>query len=199
MENIFSDKELSVSRILKETALKQKAKVFWFTGLSGAGKSTLAKSFEEKLMKAGYTTAILDGDNVRASINKDLGFSLDDRMENIRRVAHMAKLFRDNGLIAIVSFISPTNEIRRQAKKIIGADDFIEVYLNAPLAVCEERDVKGLYKKARKGEIPEFSGISSPFEIPEEPALIVQSGTCKLEECADKLFNFSKNFIEQIK
>lgn len=192
MDNIYANEKLGIARKLKESSLNQNAKVFWFSGLSGSGKSTLAQSFEKKLFAAGYTVVILDGDNIRSGINIDLGFSLTDRMENIRRVAHLAKLFLDNGIIVIVSFISPTNNIREQARQIIGTDDFVEVYINAALSTCENRDVKGLYQKARNGEIKDFSGISSPFEAPLNPHIEIRTDDTLVDDCTDKLFNFGK-------
>lgn len=199
MDNIFHNDKLSISRELKESKFKQNAKVFWYTGLSGSGKSTLAQSFEKKLFAAGYTTIVLDGDNIRSGINNDLGFSLSDRLENIRRVAYIAKLLLDNGVIVIVSFISPTINIREHAKQIIGIDNFLEVYINSPLAVCEMRDVKGLYKKARSGELKEFSGISSPFEAPVHPAIEIDTNGTTVKDCVDKLFTFGSQVLSHSK
>ncbi len=160
-----------LSRSDKETFLKQRSVVVWLTGLSGSGKSTIAQALEKQLHEAGYFTKLLDGDNIRVGLNKNLGFSEEDRTENIRRIAEAAKLFSDGGIITLCSFVSPTNQIRNMAREIIGQDDFLEVYVNAPLEVCEDRDVKGLYQKARAGEIKQFTGIDSPFEAPESPFL----------------------------
>ena len=162
-------------RKAKEIYLKQKAKVIWFTGLSGSGKTTLASLLEKRLFELNYFCQILDGDNVRSGINHNLRFTEEDRMENIRRIAEVSKLFMNCGIILICAFISPTEEIREIAKGIIGEDDFIEVFVNTPLDVCEQRDPKGLYKKARAGEIKNFTGISSPFEEPNNPFIEVDN------------------------
>ena len=151
-------------------------------GPSGSGKSTLAIALERELYQNGILCRILDGDNIRSGINNNLGFSEADRIENIRRIAEVSKLFVDCGIVTIAAFISPTNEIRQMAADIIGKDDFMEIYVSTPLEVCEKRDVKGLYKKARKGEIKDFTGISSPFEIPEQPDLTIDTSTQSLEE-----------------
>lgn len=143
--------------------------MIWFTGLSGSGKTTLASLLEKRLFELNYFCQILDGDNVRSGINKNLQFTEKDRMENIRRVAEVSKLFMNCGIILICAFISPTKEMRDMAKEIIGEDDFLEIFVNTPLNICEQRDSKGLYKKARKGEIKNFTGISSPFEAPKSP------------------------------
>ena len=166
----------------KEKLLNQKAKVIWMTGLSGAGKTTIGAGIERELNKRGYLTQVLDGDNIRSGINNNLGFSADDRFENIRRIAEVSKLFLNCGIICINSFISPTKAIRAMAKKIIGEDDFIEVYVNAPLEVCEQRDVKGLYQKARDGKIKDFTGIDSPFEVPENPAIEIKTDQLSIDE-----------------
>ena len=165
-ENIHPIFDVLISRKEQELLLNQKGKVFWFTGLSGSGKSTIAAAFERTLYERGFFVKVLDGDNIRSGINKNLGFSLEDRTENIRRIAEVAKLFLDSGVIVLCSFVSPTREIRDYAKNIIGIDDFVEVFVDTPLEVCEQRDVKGLYKKARAGEIKGFTGIDSPFEPP---------------------------------
>lgn len=185
-----------MSRSEKEAFLKQKAKVIWLTGLSGAGKSTLAAGLEKGLAGLGYFTKVLDGDNVRKGINNNLGFSEEDRMENIRRIAEVSKLFKDSGIITINSFVSPTIAIRNLAKDIIGNEDFIEVYVNAPIQVCEERDVKGLYKKARAGEIKDFTGISSPFEAPVNPNLEIKTAEQSIEESVSKLIDFIIPFLK---
>src|SRR5699024_8136413 len=151
----------------KERQLDQKAFVIWMVGLSGSGKSTLARSFEQNLHKAGYMTQLLDGDNLRVGINNNLGFSQEDRIENIRRAAEVSKLFADWCMNTICSLIMPTKEIRNMAKNIIGKEQFYEVFVNCPLEICEQPDVKGLYAKARRGEIKDFTGISAPFEAPE--------------------------------
>ncbi len=175
-DNIFPDPQLIKKwRYAKENRLKQKGKVFWMTGLSGAGKSTLANILAGNLWERGFFVEILDGDNLRSGLCSDLDFSIEAREENIRRVAEVAKLLVANGIIVIVSFISPTRKIRALAKKIIGKNDFVEIYINTSLEVCEERDVKGLYKKARKGEISDFTGIHSPFEAPGYPDIEIST------------------------
>jgi adenylylsulfate kinase len=172
-----------------EKKLTQKANVLWFTGLSGAGKTTLARALEQKLFENGKLVKVLDGDVLRSGINNNLSFTLEDRLENIRRVAEIAKLFADSGFIVIVAFISPMQAMRDYAKSIIGNDLFNEIYINTPLSLCEERDVKGLYKKARTGEIPNFTGISSPYEIPLKPYLIVSTEFDTIEESLSFLYN----------
>jgi adenylylsulfate kinase len=157
------------------------------TGLSGSGKSTLAIALERRLHEEGRFCVVLDGDNVRSGINSNLGFSDADRMENIRRVAEVAKLFVQNGIICICTFVSPTTAIREQARTIIGAGDFVEVFIDTPLAICEQRDVKGLYAKARKGEMKDFTGISAPFEAPEKPAVRITTAAQSEEESTDQL------------
>lgn len=162
-------------RTAKEIYLKQKAKVIWFTGLSGSGKTTLASLLEKRLFEINYFCQILDGDNVRSGINKNLRFTEEDRLENIRRIAEVSKLFMNCGIILICAFISPTREMREMAKEIIGEDDFLEIFVNTPIEVCEKRDPKGLYKKARAGEIKNFTGISAPYEIPDNPFFVVDN------------------------
>ncbi|OFY49536.1 MAG: adenylyl-sulfate kinase [Bacteroidetes bacterium GWF2_41_31] len=171
-----------LDRQAKERLLRQNSRVIWLTGLSGAGKTTIARQFEIELNKMGYLTQILDGDNVRTGINNNLGFSEDDRFENIRRIAEVSKLFLDCGIICINSFISPTKKIRQMARDIIGSENFIEVYVNASLAVCEKRDTKGLYQKARAGEIRNFTGIGAPFEPPEHPDIELKTDTPTIAE-----------------
>jgi adenylylsulfate kinase len=161
----------------RERLLNQRAKVIWFTGLSGAGKSTLAAALEKELYSRGFLCKLLDGDNIRAGINNNLGFTEENRKENIRRIAEVCKLFLNCG-----AFISPTNKIRKLARSIIGEDDFIEIFVNPPLQVCEQRDTKGLYKKARKGEIKNFTGISAPFEAPENQDLVIDTSMVGVEE-----------------
>ncbi|MCB0284500.1 MAG: adenylyl-sulfate kinase [Calditrichaeota bacterium] len=177
-----------VQREAKEQLLNQNARVFWMTGLSGSGKSTIAIAVEKKLHEFGFLTQILDGDNIRSGINNNLGFSDGDRKENIRRIAEVSKLFVNCGIITINSFVSPTIEIRNLARSIIG-DDFFEIYINAPLEVCEKRDVKGLYKKARNGEIKDFTGIDAPFEAPENPDLEINTANLSVEQSVEKVLN----------
>lgn len=171
----------------KEELLGQRSVMIWFTGLSGSGKSTVAIALERELHRRGLLCRILDGDNIRSGINNNLGFSEADRIENIRRIAEVGKLFIDTGIITIAAFISPNNDIREMASAIIGKDDFLEIFVNTPLEVCEERDVKGLYAKARRGEIKNFTGISAPFEAPEHPALTLDTSKLTLEESVNRL------------
>ena len=165
----------------KERLLGQRGLMVWFTGLSGSGKSTLAVALEQALQSRGLLCRILDGDNIRSGINKNLGFSAEDRVENIRRIAEVGKLFVETGIITISAFISPLRELRAMAADIIGKEDFMEVYVSTPLAECERRDVKGLYAKARRGEIRDFTGISAPFESPEHPALSLNTEALSVE------------------
>jgi adenylylsulfate kinase len=188
--NIHTIFERLVQREDRERLLEQKAKVFWLTGLSGSGKSTLAAGLQRALHAQGKLVYVLDGDNVRAGINNNLGFSEADRTENIRRIAEAAKLFLDAGIITVCSFVSPTNELRALAKNIIGENDFLEIYINAPLAKCEERDVKGLYAKARKGEIKDFTGVNAPFEAPEFPSLELKTDAQNEDDCVHTLLTF---------
>ena len=184
-----------LQRADRELRLQQKSKVVWLTGLSGSGKSTIAQALERKLYNEGFFAQVLDGDNIRSGINNNLGFSIEDRQENIRRIAEIAKLYLQSGIITINSFISPTKSIRAFAKQIVGADDFIEIYINAPLEVCEQRDVKGLYQKARKGEIKGFTGIDSPYEAPENPALEIRTDELDLEKSVEKIFEYIFPYI----
>ena len=176
-----------LSRQDKEELLKQHGVMIWFTGLSGSGKSTIAIALERELHKRGLLCRILDGDNIRSGINNNLGFTEADRIENIRRIAEVSKLFVDTGIITIAAFISPSNDIREMAANIIGKDDFLEVYVSTPIEECERRDVKGLYAKARRGEIKNFTGISAPFEAPAQPALVLDTSALSLEESVNKL------------
>lgn len=188
LENIHPIFGRLVTRQEQERLLNQNGKVFWFTGLSGSGKSTIAIGFERKLFKEGYFVKVLDGDNIRTGINRNLGFSLEDRKENIRRIAEVAKLFVDSGVIVLCAFVSPTHEIRNQARQIIGEKDFYEVFIDTPLEICEQRDVKGLYKKARAGEIKGFTGIDSPYEPPHDPSFIISTVDKDVDQCVKELF-----------
>jgi adenylylsulfate kinase len=189
MKLFFSDKK-PVGRSDKELRLKQKSKVLWMTGLSGSGKTTIGLALEKELCKREFLVMLLDGDLVRTGINNNLKFSMEDRKENIRRIAEVNKLFVNCGIVTINCFISPTNEIRTMAKNIIGRDDFLEVFISAPLEICETRDVKGIYAKARKGEIPEFTGISSPFDIPPNPDLVLKTDRMSVEESVQCALDF---------
>ena len=173
-----------VTRADRERLLGQRGCVAWFTGLSGSGKSTVSRVVEEKLAADGRLVYVLDGDNVRHGLCSDLGFSDDDRKENIRRIGHVAALMADTGAIVLTAFISPFRSDRQQVRDVVGDHDFLEVFVDAPLEVCESRDPKGLYKKARAGKIPEFTGISSPYEPPESPAVHLKTGELSLDECA---------------
>ena len=185
--NIYPIFDRMLSRQDKEELLKQHSVMIWFTGLSGSGKSTIAIALERELHKRGLLCRILDGDNIRSGINNNLGFTEADRIENIRRIAEVSKLFVDTGIITIAAFISPSNDIREMAANIIGKDDFLEVYVSTPIEECERRDEKGLYAKARRGEIKNFTGISAPFEAPAHPALTLDTSALSLEESVNKL------------
>lgn len=176
-----------VGREKKEKFLNQRAKVIWLTGLSGSGKSTIGLALEQELFKRGFFSQILDGDNIRAGINKNLKFTLEDRLENIRRISEVCKLYINSGVITISCFISPTFNDREQARKIIGKENFFEVFVNAPLEVCEQRDVKGLYAKARKGEIKNFTGIDAPFEAPRNPDVVLNTDKGNIDEMIEQL------------
>jgi len=189
-DNIHPIFDRIIDRNTKETFLNQKAKVLWFTGLSGSGKSTVAIEVEKKLFAKSFLTQILDGDNIRDGINNNLGFSDDDRTENIRRIAEVSKLFINCGVITLNSFVSPTNDIRNLAKEIIGKDNFIEIFIDTPLEICEQRDVKGLYKKARAGEIKDFTGIDAPFEAPKNPNIIIKTENKTVEESANEVMDY---------
>ena len=181
-ENIYPISDQMMSRSDKEALLCQRGVMVWFTGLSGSGKSTIAMGVERELHKRGIICRILDGDDIRAGINSNLGFSAEDRMENIRRIAEIGKLFVQTGIVTLACFVSPTQDLRRLARDIIGEEDFKEVYVSTPLEECERRDVKGLYARARKGEVKEFTGISAPFEVPENPMLEIDTSCLSLEE-----------------
>lgn len=185
-----------INKKQKELLLKQKAKVLWFTGLSGSGKTTLGAAVEKELFEKGYLTQILDGDNIRSGINQNLNFTEKDRIENIRRISEVTKLFLNCGVITINCFISPTEKVRNMAKKIIGKENLIEIYVNTPIEVCEQRDTKGLYKKARSGEVKNFTGISSPFDAPINPDIIVNTAEQSLEKSCEIIMAF---VLKQIK
>lgn len=171
---------------------KHHSAVFWFTGLSGSGKSTVANAAAKRLHELGVNTYVLDGDNIRHGLNSDLGFSDEDRKENIRRIGEVAKLFVDSGQIVFTAFISPFQEDRETVRRLLGSDEFIEVFVSCPLKECEARDPKGLYQKARTGQIPEFTGISSPYEAPDTPELVLETNRYSVDECVDQLINFIK-------
>ncbi|MEM9050813.1 MAG: adenylyl-sulfate kinase [Bacteroidota bacterium] len=194
--NIFTIYDEVIQRGEKEELLKQKAVSIWMTGLSGSGKTTIAKIVERKLHEQGHLTQLLDGDNVRHGLNKNLTFTEVDRTENIRRIAEVNKLFNECGIVTINCFVSPTVAIRDMARDIIGEDSFNEVFINTPLHICEERDVKGLYKKARKGEIKNFTGIDSPFEASTNPEMTIYTENKTAEESAEELLNFISTKIK---
>ena len=192
-KHIYPIFDRMLTRRDKEALLGQRGVMVWFTGLSGSGKSTVAIGVERELQRRGLLCRILDGDNIRSGINNNLGFSEADRVENIRRIAEVGKLFVDTGIITLAAFISPTNSLREMAERIIGPEDFKEVYVSTPLAVCEQRDVKGLYAKARRGEIKDFTGVSAPFEVPVRPALAIDTSVLSLEESVEKVLELILN------
>ncbi len=173
----------TVTREMRQALNGHKSAVLWFTGLSGSGKSTLAHAVEDRLHHLGCRTFVFDGDNVRHGLCADLGFSLEDRKENIRRIGEMSKLFVEAGVVALTAFISPLREDRQRVRSLFPHGDFLEIFCNASLDVCEQRDVKGMYKRARAGDIPEFTGISSPYDVPQNPELVVDTGHAELETC----------------
>jgi adenylylsulfate kinase len=195
MNNIFPIFDSILSLEDKEKLLRQRPVVVWLVGLSGSGKSTLARGLENALHEKGYLTQLLDGDNLRSGINSNLSFTDEDRVENIRRAAEVSKLFANCGIVTICSLISPTQEIREMARSIIG-DKYFEVYINCPIEVCEARDVKGLYQRARAGEIKNFTGIDSPFEAPKNPDLEIRTDIHSIESCHNQLL---ENIIRKIK
>lgn len=186
-ENIYPIYDRMMSREDKERLLGQQGIMVWFTGLSGSGKSTVAMGVERELHARGILCRILDGDNIRAGINSNLGFSAEDRTENIRRIAEVGKLFVQTGIVTLACFVSPTNDLRSMARKIVGEDDFVEVYVSTPIEECERRDVKGLYARARKGEVKNFTGISAPFEIPNHADIDLDTSKLSLEESVNML------------
>ncbi len=187
MENHIHPTVFKISKQLRVERLNQKPKLIWFTGLSGSGKSTLANAVEFQLFEDGFLTYLLDGDNIRTGLNKDLGFSDEDRVENIRRIAEVAKLMMDAGLVVVSAFISPFRAERQMIADLVGPENFLEVYVDCPLEVCEQRDVKGLYKKARAGVIRNFTGIDSPYEAPISPAVHIHSDKEELKNSVKKV------------
>ena len=182
-----------INTIDNQSAINANSKVIWLTGLSGSGKTTCAIDLERRLIMDGFKIQILDGDIVRNGINSDLSFSIEDRKENIRRVAHMSKLLLGNGIICINSFITPTKELREMARDIVGKENYIEVFINCPIEVCIERDVKGLYRKAIEGKIHDFTGISSPFEKPLHADVEVNTNDLSIEETVSRIYEFYLN------
>ena len=188
-ENIYPIYDLMLGRSAKEELLGQRGILVWFTGLSGSGKSTVALGVERELHAKGILCRILDGDNIREGINNNLGFSAEDRKENIRRIAEIGKLFVHTGVVTLACFVSPTREIRQMAREIVGADDFLEVFVSTPIEECERRDVKGLYARARRGEVKDFTGISAPFEAPESPDLNIDTSVLSLEDSVNAVLS----------
>ena len=195
-ENIFPVFDKIISKEKKEKLLNQKGKVVWLTGLSGSGKTTIALQLEKELFKLGFLVQILDGDNIRAGISNNLSFSESDRAENIRRISEVSKLFLNCGVITINCFVSPTKKMRQNAKKIIGKENYYEIFINADLETCEKRDVKGLYKKARSGEIKNFTGIDAEYEQPNNPSLEVDTSQLSLDQSIEIIL---KNILPFIK
>ena len=195
-ENIFPVFDKIISKEKKEKLLNQKGKVVWLTGLSGSGKTTIALQLEKELYKLGFLVQILDGDNIRAGINNNLSFSEGDRTENIRRIAEVSKLFLNCGIITINCFVSPTTKMRQIAKEIIGKENYYEIFINADLETCEKRDVKGLYKKARNGEIKNFTGIDSQYEKPNNPSLEINTSQLSIDQSIEIIL---KNVLPQLK
>jgi len=191
-DNIHWQK-LDVTRDSRSQQKGQRPRLVWFTGLSGSGKSSIANVLEKKLQAMGRHTVLLDGDNVRHGLNRDLGFTKADRVENIRRIAEVSKLMLDAGLICITSFISPFESERRMARSLLGEGEFIEVYVDTPISICEERDVKGLYVKARSGKLPNFTGISAPYEVPLDPDIRIDTTIMSVEEATDTILNYIEN------
>lgn len=185
-------------RAAKEALLKQRARVIWMCGLSGAGKSTLASELDLELSARGFLSMVIDGDEIRQGLNRGLGYSAEDRRENLRRVAEVARLTTACGIISIVSFITPTQSVRQMVRNIVGENDYTEVFVNAPLDVCEQRDIKGLYRLAREGRIKDFTGIDSPFEPPVNPHIEINTDKMSIEQCSHKLLEFVLPLIEHI-
>lgn len=186
-KSIYPIFERMEPRSAKERLLSQRGVTLWFTGLSGSGKSTIAIALERYLSSRGHLCRILDGDNIRCGINSDLGFSESDRRENIRRIAEVCKLFTSTGVITLAAFVSPTHDLRRMAAEIIGRDDFVEIYVSTPIEECERRDVKGLYAKAQRGEIADFTGVSAPFEAPDAADIVIDTSNIGIEECVRQI------------
>lgn len=196
MENIHPIFDKILDRSQKENLLRQRSVVVWMVGLSGSGKSTIARLLEKRLHEAGHLTQLLDGDNLRSGLNSDLGFSEEDRRENQRRAAEIARLFLNCGIITICSFISPTREVRERTREVVGEADFLEVHVKCSFDACAKRDVKGLYAKALRGEIKNFTGLDAPFEEPQNPWLILDSETESEEACVELLYT---NLIKRVK
>lgn len=197
--NIYPVFDKMLNRADKEALLGQRGLMVWFTGLSGSGKSTVAIALERELQQRGILCRLLDGDNIRTGINNNLGFSEADRMENIRRIAEVSRLFVDTGIVTLAAFISPLQSMRSMAADIIGHDDFVEIYISTPVEECERRDVKGLYARARRGEIKDFTGISAPFEAPQNPALTIDTSRVTLQQSVETILQLILPKIAQRK
>lgn len=195
-KNIIIPHKHSVNRTVRNGRNGHQSKVLWFTGFSGSGKSTISNVVEQKLFADGIHTYLMDGDNIRTGLNKGLGFSEEDRAENLRRIAEVAKLFVDAGVMVLCAFVSPLKSDRDLVKSIIGEDDFVEIFINTSLEECEKRDVKGLYEKARKGEIKNFTGISAPYEAPENPDILVNTENTSVEDNVAFVFNEIQKYIK---
>ena len=187
-DNYVFKQDFLINKNQRAKKLNQRPKLIFFTGLSGSGKSTLSNALDNVLFEKGYTSCCLDGDNIRLGLSKDLGFSAEDRSENIRRIAEVSKLFLDSGIIVLASFILPLKINREQVKKIVGVENYIEIHVSTPIEVCEKRDVKGLYKKARKGEIKNFTGLSSEFESPVNPSLKIDTSKLTIDDSVQIIF-----------
>ena len=182
---VWSDFNSFIRRNRRRFLIRQKPKIIWFTGLSGSGKTTLVDALNKVILSKGYFTKVFDGDVIRTGLNRDLGFDMEDRTENIRRIAEVGRMFLDSGLIVLCGFITPTKEMRELAREIVGPDRFVEVHVNCPIEICELRDVKGLYKKAREGKLKNFTGIDSPYEAPENPDIVVNTVEMTPDEAAE--------------
>ncbi len=195
--NIFPIFDRMLTREDRERQLGQRSVMIWFTGLSGSGKSTLAVALEKELYSRNILCKLLDGDNVRRGMNRNLGFSPEDRIENIRRIAEMGRLFIDCGVVTLSAFISPTEEMRALAREIIGEEDFMEIFVSTPIEECERRDIKGLYKKARAGEIKDFTGVSQPFEAPSNPTIAIDTTSLTVDQAVAQLVEIILPRIEK--
>ena len=194
-DNYVFTQDFLINKNQRAKKLNQRPKLIFFTGLSGSGKSTLSNALDNVLFEKGYTSCSLDGDNIRLGLSKDLGFSAEDRFENIRRISEVSKLFLDSGIIVLASFILPLKTNREQVKKIVGVENYIEIHVSTPIEVCEQRDVKGLYKKARKGEIKNFTGLSSEFELPVNPSLKIDTSKLTIDDSVQIIFEQIKIHI----
>ena len=179
-----------ITKIDRERLNGHRSFILWFTGFSGSGKSTVAHRLEEQLFKNGVRTYVLDGDNIRTGLNRDLGFSAQDREENIRRIGEVAKLFVDAGIVVLTAFISPYKKDRAIVRNLVGVDEFVEIYVRCPLEICEQRDVKGLYRKARLGMVKQFTGIDHPYEEPEIPEIVIETDKMNIEQCVEEILKF---------